>query len=61
MLPAPLFESDTIHITRDTVSEHVARSRPGNGITELHHRAYQQEGRLVAECRRQSRMKRREA
>jgi acyl dehydratase len=37
--PHPLFES---------------KSRPGAGIVEFHHRAYNQDDKLVAECRRQA-------
>jgi acyl dehydratase len=58
--PAPLFEGDTIRVTSEILSKRPSRSRPGNGIVEFLHRAYQQEGRLVAECRRQCLMKLRE-
>ncbi len=51
--PAPLFEGDTIHVTSEVASKRLSRSRAGNGIVELVHRAYQQDGRLIAECRRQ--------
>jgi acyl dehydratase len=59
--PAPLFEGDTVHVTSEIASKRLSRSRPGEGIVEFLHRAYQQEGRLVAECRRQCLMKSREA
>jgi acyl dehydratase len=38
-----------------------SRSRPDAGIVEFHHRAYNQDGKLVAECRRQVLMRRRPA
>jgi acyl dehydratase len=58
--PAPLFEGDTLHVATEVASKRLSRSRPGNGIVELVHRAYQQEGRLVAECRRQCLMRTRD-
>jgi len=58
--PAPLFEGDTLHVATEVASKRLSRSRPGNGIVELIHRGYQQEGRLVAECRRQCLMRTRE-
>ncbi len=57
--PAPLFEGDTVHCTSEVVSTRLSRSRPDAGIVEFHHRAYKQDGTLVAECRRQAFMKRR--
>jgi acyl dehydratase len=59
--PAPLFEGDTVHVTSEVASKRLSRSRPEAGIVDLIHRAFQQEGRLVAECRRQCLMKKREA
>ena len=34
-----------------------SRSRPDAGLVEFHHRAYNQHGDLVAECRRQAFMR----
>jgi acyl dehydratase len=59
--PAPLFEGDTIHATTEVASVRPSRSRPDAGIVEFVHRAYKQDGTLVAECRRQAFMKRRPA
>jgi len=58
---APLFEGDTLHVTSEVVAKRPSNSRPDAGIVEFLHRAYQQEGVLVAECRRQAFMKRRAA
>lgn len=55
--PAPLFEGDTIHVTSEVAAKRLSRSRSEAGIVEFIHRAYQQDGRLVAECRRQCLMK----
>ncbi|HET6378252.1 MAG TPA: MaoC family dehydratase [Methylocella sp.] len=57
--PAPLFEGDTVRVTTEVLSKRLSKSRPDAGIVEFWHRAYQQEDRLVAECRRQAFMKRR--
>ena len=52
--PAPLFENDTVHATTEIIGKRTSSSRPNAGIVELHHRAYKQDGTLVAECRRQA-------
>jgi len=57
--PAPLFEGDTIHVTTEVTGVRASRSRPEAGIVEFLHRAYKQDGTLVAECRRQTLVKRR--
>ena len=51
--PHPLFENDTVHFTTEVMSKRESTSRPGAGIVEFHHRAYNQDNKLVAECRRQ--------
>jgi acyl dehydratase len=51
--PHPLFEGDTVHCTSEVVGKRESNSRPGAGIVEFHHRAYNQDNKLVAECRRQ--------
>jgi acyl dehydratase len=56
--PAPLFEGDTINVTTEIVAKRESRSRPDAGIVEFHHRAYKQDGTLVAQCRRQAFMRR---
>jgi acyl dehydratase len=50
--PNPLFEGDTVHCTTEIVGKRPSKSRPGAGIVELHHRAYKQDDKLVAECHR---------
>ena len=57
--PAPLFEGDSIHCTTRVLSKRKSRSRPDAGIVEFLHSAFNQEGQLVAECKRQAFMKRR--
>ncbi len=51
--PHPLFEGDTVHCTTEVVGKRESKSRKGAGIVEFHHRAYNQNDKLVAECRRQ--------
>jgi acyl dehydratase len=57
--PAPLFQGDTVNVTTEVVGKRESRSRPDAGIAEFHHRAYKQDGTLVAECRRQVFMRKR--
>jgi acyl dehydratase len=52
--PHPLFEGDTVHCTTEVTAKRESKSRPGAGIVEFHHRAYNQDNKLVAECRRQA-------
>ena len=57
--PHPLFEGDTVRATTTVIGKRQSKSRPDAGIVDLHHRAYNQDGRLVAECVRQAFMKKR--
>jgi acyl dehydratase len=52
--PHPLFENDTVHCTTEVIGKRDSNSRPNAGIIEFHHRAYNQNDKLVAECRRQA-------
>ena len=54
--PAPLFEGDTIRVETEIVGARVSKSRGDSGIVDFHHRAFKQDGTLVAECRRQGLM-----
>jgi acyl dehydratase len=56
--PAPLFEGDTIHCTTEIMAVRESKSRTDAGIVDFLHKAYNQDGKLVAECRRQAFMKR---
>jgi acyl dehydratase len=55
--PHPLFEGDTVHCTTEILGKRESNSRPGAGIIELLHRAYNQNDKLVAECHRQAFMR----
>ena len=59
--PHPLFEGDTVHCTTEVLGKRESKSRPGAGIVELLHRTYNQDNKLVAECRRQAMIKMRPA
>src|SRR4030095_6496873 len=52
--PHPLFEGDTVHCTPEVVVKRESNPRPGAAIVEFHHRAFNQNGKLVAECTRQA-------
>ena len=51
--PNPLFHGDTVRCTSEVVAKRESKSRPTAGIVEFHHKAFKQDGKLVAECRRQ--------
>ena len=59
--PAPVFEGDSLSVTTEIASARESKSRKDAGIVEFIHRAYNQNGTLVAECRRQAFMKKRPA
>ena len=58
--PAPLFEGDTIRVETEVMAKRASKSRPDAGLVEFRHRAFKQDGTLVAECRRTAFMRRRE-
>ncbi len=59
--PNPLFEGDTVYCETEIIGKRESKSRPDAGIVEFHHRAFKQDGKLVAECRRQAFIKKRPA
>jgi acyl dehydratase len=59
--PHPVFHGDTLRVTTEIVSVRESQSRPDAGIVEFLHRAYNQDGALVAECRRAGFMRKRPA
>ncbi len=48
--PAPVFQGDTLSVTTEVLSMRTSASRPGAGIVEFLHRAYNQDGTEVANC-----------
>ena len=59
--PAPLFEGDTLRAATEVLSLRESASRADAGLVEFRHRAFKQDGVLVAECRRTAFMRRRPA
>ncbi|MYZ47850.1 MaoC/PaaZ C-terminal domain-containing protein [Propylenella binzhouense] len=55
--PHPLFHGDTIRVETEVVGKRLSKSRQDAGIVEFEHRAFNQQERLVASCRRQAFMK----
>ena len=50
--PAPVFIGDTLRIETEVLAKRESQSRPGQGIVTFAHRAYNQDGVLVGECKR---------
>lgn len=50
--PKPLFHGDTVRVETKVVELRESRSRPDQGIVTFRHRAFNQHGDLVAECKR---------
>jgi acyl dehydratase len=48
-----------VHCSTEILAKRESRSRPGAGIVEFLHKAYNQKEELVAECRRQAFMTKR--
>ena len=61
VFPAPLFHGDTIRVETEVLSVRESRSKPDRGIVEFEHRAYNQNGVLVARCIRQAMIGRKSA
>ena len=57
--PKPVFNGDTLNFTTEVLSKRESRSRGDVGIVEFLHKAFNQRGELVAECRRQAMMRKR--
>ena len=52
--PAPIFVGDTLRIETEVLDVRESKSRPDQGIVTFMHRAYNQDGVLVAHCKRAS-------
>ncbi|MEQ9662464.1 MAG: MaoC family dehydratase [Parasphingopyxis sp.] len=50
--PAPVFVGDTLSIETEVAELRESKSRPTAGIVTFIHRAYNQDGTLVASCKR---------
>lgn len=56
VFPHPVFHGDTLRVETEVISARPSKSRPGQGIVEFEHRAYNQDDALVARCRRSALM-----
>lgn len=54
--PKPPFHGDTVRVESEVLSKRESRSRPGQGIVEFAHRAFNQKEELVAHCKRSALM-----
>jgi len=59
--PAPVFHGDTLHFETEVLEKRESKSRPQNGIVIFAHRGYNQNGKLIAECKRSGLMLRKPA
>ncbi|GGK32542.1 MaoC family dehydratase [Deinococcus malanensis] len=59
--PKPVFHGDTIRAESVVVEARESRSRPGQGVVVVEHRAFNQRGELVAQCKRTALMQKRPA
>lgn len=50
--PHPLFHGDTVRVETEVAELRESKSRPQAGIVTFIHRAYNQNGKLVASCKR---------
>ena len=54
--PKPLFHGDTINVETEVLEMRDSKSRPQNGVVIFAHRAFNQNGELVAVCKRSALM-----
>jgi len=54
--PKPVFHGDTLHVETEVLELRESRSRPQNGIVLFAHRAINQRGEIVAQCKRSALM-----
>jgi acyl dehydratase len=59
--PKPLFHGDTVRVETEVIELRESRSRPDQGIVTFRHRAFNQHGDLVAECKRSGLQRKRSA
>ena len=52
VFPKPVFHGDTLRVESEVRSARASRSRPGAGVVQFEHRAFNQRDELVARCLR---------
>ena len=50
--PKPVFHGDTLHVETEVLKLRPSKSRPANGSVVFLHRAINQKGEVVAQCKR---------
>ncbi|GGM09051.1 MaoC family dehydratase [Deinococcus aerophilus] len=61
VFPKPVFHGDTIHAESEVLEARGSKSRPHQGLVTVEHRALNQRGEVVAQCKRTMLMQRRDA
>ena len=56
VFPKPVFHGDTLHVESEVLEIRESKSRPANGIVVFLHRAINQRGEIVAQCKRSALM-----
>ena len=56
--PKPVFHGDTLHVETEVLEIRASKSRPNQGIVVFFHRAINQRGEIVAQCKRSALMMR---
>jgi acyl dehydratase len=54
--PKPVFHGDTLHVESEVLELRPSKSRPGQGIVVFLHKAINQRGEAVAQCKRSALM-----
>jgi len=54
--PKPVFHGDTLHVESEVLELRASKSRPGQGIVTFLHKAINQRGEIVAQCKRSALM-----
>lgn len=57
--PKPVFHGDTLHVETEVLELRPSKSRPNQGIVVFLHRAINQRGEIVAQCKRSALMMKR--
>ncbi|CAM4200743.1 MaoC family dehydratase [Deinococcus marmoris] len=60
VFPKPVFHGDTIHAESEVLEARDSKSRPNQGLVTVEHRAINQRGEVVAQCKRTMLMQKRE-
>ena len=59
IFPKPVFHGDTLHVESEVLELRESKSRPSQGIVLFLHKAINQRGEIVAQCKRNALMHRR--